>query len=156
MGVLAFLTNLISEIETRRRTVMVITDTGGQPAYAASQQEIEAQLKAAPVFHEVLGRKVSDYDPIGDETAEVLTRRLFERVEHAAAEQASAQYHATYRRLREEEPGLLPADAATAEYAARIVRCYPFHPRLLDTAQGRLGALQDFKTSGSNSARSTW
>ncbi|MBI2504759.1 MAG: hypothetical protein HYW07_16200, partial [Candidatus Latescibacteria bacterium] len=73
--------------------------------------------------------------------------RLFEKVDPAAAQAASAEYHALYERVARDNPGAMPPTPASIEYAKRIVECYPFHPRLLDTAQGRLGGLQEFNKS---------
>ncbi len=77
----------------------------------------------------------------------MIVRRLFETIDPAGAQAASASYHGLYDRIARETPGAIPAAAATADYARRIVECYPFHPRLLETAQGRLGALQEFHKS---------
>jgi hypothetical protein len=65
---------------------------------------------------------------------------------NASADAAKA-YQALYTRVAEEHPGSLPANARTEEYAQRIADSYPFHPRLLDTAKDRLGALADFQRS---------
>ncbi|MBC7234301.1 MAG: ATP-binding protein [Chloroflexi bacterium] len=147
-AILAFINTLMAEIGARRQAVLVITDPAGQPAYEQQAQELkEAVERAAGVLDDVLGRRVSDYDPIGEETAEVITRRLFERIGRQAAEEASAEYYNAYKRIQAESPGTLPPEAATADYARQIVRCYPFHPRLLLTAQDRLGALQGFHKS---------
>jgi hypothetical protein len=72
---------------------------------------------------------------------------LFEHTDPAGAQAASAAYHSLYERVLQEKSGVLPPDAASADYARRIVECYPFHPRLLDTATDRLGALGDFQKS---------
>ena len=36
---------------------------------------------------------------------------------------------------------------ASPAYAQRILHSYPFHPRLLDTVEGKLGAMSDFQKS---------
>jgi len=86
---------------------------------------------------DMFGRKMTDYDPIGEESAKVIARRLFESIDPAAAQVASATYHALYQRVSSEHPGSIPHSAIAPEYAKRIVECSPFHPRLLDTAQNR-------------------
>ncbi|MDI6773217.1 MAG: DUF499 domain-containing protein, partial [bacterium] len=147
-NLLGFLNTLTAVVTKRPQTALVVTDPAGQAVYAKLAAKIaEAVPGAAAKLDEVFGRKMSDFDPIGGEAAQVIVRRLFEKIDPPPVQAASATYHALYRRVAEEAPGLLPAGAATADYARRIVECYPFHPRLLDTAQERLGALQDFQKS---------
>ncbi len=151
-SLLTYVGALISEVGARRQTVLVITDPASQVAY---QQESSAladatkakQFESARWLDDELGRKMSDIDPIGDEAAQVIVRRLFALVRKSAADEVSAEYFNTYKRVYTDHPDLLPAEAATQDYAKRIVDCYPFHPRLLDTAQNRLGALQDYQKS---------
>lgn len=141
--------NKLMAITTKRpQTVLVITDPGNQPAYAAtSAQQRAAMQRFAVKLDDLLGRRTTDFDPIGNESAQVIVRRLFERVDPAAAQRASATYHALYGRVAGDHPELVPPGARTADYARRIAECYPFHPRLLDTARDRLGALEDFQKS---------
>lgn len=151
-SLLTYIGALISEVGARKQAVLVITDPASQVAYQqASEALAEATRKslAANWLSDELGRKMSNQDPIGDEAAQVIVRRLFTKVDRTAAEEASAEYYNTYKRVAADLPEALPTDASTKDYAKRIVDCYPFHPRLLDTAQNRLGALQDFnKTRG--------
>ena len=146
-NVLGFLNSLAAVVSRRPQTVLVVTDPARQAAYAQESAQLAAAMKAAQSLDDVFDRKVSDFDPIGDESAQVITRRLFEKINPGAAQSASATYHSLYERVSQESPGALHPDAAGAKYAERIVRCYPFHPRLLDTASERLGALQDFQKS---------
>ena len=149
-ALLSFVSKLISEVGARHQAVLVITDPAGQPAYAKEAQalaDVTKRLDAALRLEDVLGRKMSYFDPIGSETAQVINRRLFDSVDKSAAQALSAGYYNAYQRVASEYPDLLPPDAATMDYAQRIVISYPFHPRLLETAQDRLGALQDFNKS---------
>ncbi len=160
-ALLGFLNLLIAEVGARRQAVLVVTDPADQPAYAeqagrlatvtrqkprftSAVSALSEQLEASHRLDGVLGRKMSDYDPIGDESAQVIIRRLFEGVDAGAASEASAEYFNTYERVLADSPDVLPPEAAKLDYAQRIQTCYPFHPRLLETAQNRLGALQDF------------
>lgn len=128
--------------------MLVVTDPAGQTAYASESAQLAAGLNAAAArLDDVLGRRASDFDPVGDESARVIVRRLFQSVDPAAAEAVSAKYFDLYQRVNRDWPGHLPAYAASADYAKRIRECYPFHPRLLDTATDRLGALQEFNKS---------
>lgn len=146
---IAFLNLLIAEITARRQAVLVLTDTAGQAAYAREAGELDKlELQAAAGrLDEMLGRKMSDWDPVGNEAAQVIIRRLFDKVDATAAQSASGEYHTAYQRILAEHPEALPPGVGSPDYAARIVQTYPFHPRLLETAQERLGALQDFNKS---------
>ena len=147
-NLLGFINSLAAVVNKRPQTVLIVTDPARQAAYDKQSAKLAGKLEAAAVrLDEMLGRKMSDFDPIGNESARVIARRLFEKIDRGAAEQASAAYHSLYQRVTEDSPGTLPTNCATPEYARRIVESFPFHPRLLDTAQDRLGALQDFNKS---------
>lgn len=151
-SLLAYVGALISEVGARKQAVLVITDPASQVAYQQASEALAQatrEAEAARWLDDELGRKMSDIDPIGNEAAQVIVRRLFTKVDKTAADEVSAEYYNTYKRVAADSPDALPAEASTKDYAKRIVDCYPFHPRLLDTAQNRLGALQDFnKTRG--------
>jgi len=144
---LAVLGKLASIATKRPQTVLVVSDPGTQRVYQKVSAAVEKEIKAAADLDETLGRKHSGFNPIGDESARVLSRRLFESIDPGAAQAASATYHALYQRVAEEHPDLVPPVATTPDYARRIVESYPFHPRFLDTARDRLGALQSFQQS---------
>jgi len=147
-NLLALLNKLAAVVGKRPQTVLVVTDPADQRTYARESAKVGDALTAAAVkLDDMFGRKMTDFDPIGEEAAQVINRRLFQKIDPAAAQAASASYHALYERVVRENPGTVPPAATTSEYAKRIVDCYPFHPRLLDTAQGRLGALQEFNKS---------
>ena len=147
-NLLAFLTKLAAVVERRPQTVLVVTDPAGQVAWGQQAAQIgDALPTAAQKLDEVFSRKMTDFDPIGDEAAKVIARRLFEDVDQAAAQSASALYNNLYQRVENDYPGTIPPEATSADFAKRIVECYPFHPRLVDTAQDRLGAMQDFQRS---------
>lgn len=144
-NLLGFMATLASIVRSRPQTVLVVTDTKAQKAYAGESAQIGEALRGK--LDDVLSKLVSDFDPVGDEAAKVITRRLFEAIDSTASQVTSATYHALYKRLIDETPGTIPPNAAGAEYAKRIVDCYPFHPRLIDTAQDRLGAMEKFQKS---------
>ncbi len=144
---LRFLGALSAEITARKQAVLVITDPAGQTAYLTETGLLNQALADARRLDDELGRRFTDLDPIGKESVQVIARRLFEEIEKAAADQASAEYHQLYQRVAAEHPGSIPAEAAGMGYADRIVQCYPFHPRLLEVAQNRLGALERFQKS---------
>ena len=147
-NLLGFLNSLVSVVSKRPQTVLVLTDPARQAAYASESASLAASLESAAVkLNEMQSRKVSDFDPIGSESAQIIVRRLFEKVDPTAAQSASASYHSLYQRLAQEMKDPEIQQASTQAYAKRIVECYPFHPRLLDTAQERLSAMQDFQKS---------
>ena len=148
-GNLLGLLNSLTAIAARRpQTMMIVTDPADQRAYGREAARVGQVLTdAATRLDEVLSRRVTDFNPIGNEAAKVIARRLFDTVSPTAAREASAAYYALYQRVSQDNPSLLPSAALTADYAQRFVECYPFHPRLLETAQDRLGALTDFQKS---------
>jgi len=147
-NLMGFINNLAAVVAKRRQTVLIVTDPAGQAAYAKDAAGLaQALSSSAQKLDEILGRKTTEFDPIGEESAQVIVRRLFERVDGNAAQAASATYFNLYKRVAQETPGAIPPSAANADYAKQIVTCYPFHPRLLETARDRLGALQDFQKS---------
>ncbi|NWG32577.1 MAG: ATP-binding protein [Rhodocyclaceae bacterium] len=147
-NLLAFLNKLAGVVAKRPQTVLVVTDPADQRAFASQAARVGDSITAAAIkLDDLFGRRMTDFDPIGEESAQVIVRRLFEKVDPAAAQKASALYHSLYERVTRESPGLLPIYAASADYAKKMVQCYPFHPRLVETAQGRLGALQEFNKS---------
>lgn len=147
-NLLGFLNSLASVALKRPQTVLVVTDPAGQAAYDKMAAKLADALPAAAAhLDEMFNRRLSDFDPIGDETARVIVRRLFADVDGAAAQKASQTYFDLYQRVLRDTPDALAPAVATTTYSARILECYPFHPRLLDTAKDRIGALQDFQKS---------
>lgn len=146
-NLMSFIGLLSAEVVARPRTMLVTTDPAGQAAYAAEADALGRELEAARKLDEELGRRSSDYDPIGQETARVIARRLFEEVDPDAAAEAAREYIEAYKRIAALSPDLLPGDVTTDAYAKRMRECYPFHPRLVETAQDRLGALPAFNKS---------
>jgi hypothetical protein len=146
-NLLSFIGLLSAEVAARPRTMLVITDPAAQAAYAAAAAELAEELEAAKLLDDELGRRSSDYDPIGQEAARVVARRLFESVDPQAADEAAREFVAAYRRIAESASDALPSDVTTEAYAQRMRECYPFHPRLVETAQDRLGALPAFNKS---------
>lgn len=147
-NLLGFLNSLASVISKRHQAVLIVTDPAKQVAYLPQASALGQSLaQAVAKLDDMLDRKVSDFDPIGNEGAQIIVRRLFESIDHTAAQNASRLYHELYDRVTQEHPGTLPVSAASAVYAKRIVECYPFHPRLLETVESRLGAMPDFQKS---------
>lgn len=148
-NLLGFLNSLAAVVKRRHQTMLLITDPAGQAAYAPEAAQLgDALNRAAAKLDDVLGRRVdTDFDPIGPEAPRVIARRLFEKVNIQAAQKTAALFHSLYQRVSLDHPGSLPTYATTMDYARRLEECYPFSPRLMDTAQDRLGALQQFHKS---------
>jgi len=147
-NLLGFVTALAGVVGARHQAALVVTDPREQRAYAGEADRLARALPgAAGRLDDIFGRKASEFDPIGEESARVIARRLFEEVDKGAAQAASALYHDLYQRVSLDHPGLLPPRAKTPEYDRLLVECYPFHPRLLETAQERLSALGAFQRS---------
>lgn len=143
-NLIGFLRTLITAIVSRKQAVLVITDPADQPADAENAARL-GQL--AREIEQQTGRQATVIEPIGNETAQVIIRRLFESVDAEAAAKASADYHGLYERVAEEHPELVPEESRSPQYAERIRVCYPLHPRLLKTAEERLRALPDYNLS---------
>lgn len=147
-GFLKFIDTFVSAIRQRPQTVLVITDPGPQPAYAQDTVKLAKVLAAANAQAEILGRKDAIIDPIGDETANVIRKRLFDWVDEKKTPQlVSAEYLDAFKRISKQHPGTLPAEATTEKFAEEIVKSYPFHPRLMTTLRDRLGAIERFQRS---------
>lgn len=151
-NLLGFMNLLASLVSNRPQTVLVVTDPGQQAVYAQQSQRIAAQLAGcARDLEEIFGRKMSSIDPIGDESAKVIVRRLFGKIDPAAASHAAQTYADLYKRVSDADAKLLPGGGSTPPtspaYKKSIEDCYPFHPRLLKTAEERLGAMASFQKS---------
>lgn len=147
-NLMGFITTLASVVGSRNQAALIVTDPREQQAYAQqAAQLVQALPGAGAKLDDIFGRKASEFDPIGTESARVIVRRLFESVDAGAAQAASVGYHELYKRVSGDNPGLLPLDARGAEYDRQLVECYPFHPRLLKTAKERLSAMPAFQKS---------
>ena len=142
-NLMGFLNLLATKCGSRPQTVMVVTDPAAQRAYEKESQQINQQMTDASNLDDLLGRKSSDYDAIGNETAQVIVRRLFSHVDLEAAKAASEAYQHLYERVTNDDVAPLPRDAR--QFAERMVQTWPLHPRLLDTVQDRLSVLPNFQ-----------
>ncbi|MGG5821905.1 DUF499 domain-containing protein [Falsiroseomonas sp. HW251] len=143
-NLIGFLRTLMTAIATRKQTVLVITDPKDQPANAQGAARL-AHL--ARMLEQQTGRQATVIEPIGNETAQVIIRRLFDQVDPAFAAKASADHHALYQRIAIDHPTLVPEEARSPKYAERLRACYPLHPRLIKTAEERLRVLPDYNLS---------
>src|ERR1019366_8973851 len=102
-NLLGFVNSLVSVVGKRPQTVLVLTDPARQAAYANESASLAASLESAAVkLNEIESRTVPNFDPIGNESAQIIVRRLFEKVDGTAAQAASASYHSLYQRIAQE------------------------------------------------------
>ena len=87
-----------------------------------------------------VGRPAEDH-----EIGFILRRRLFEKVDEAAAERAAAAYQQLYATLARRDVKVGAATADPAAYAERLRSAYPFHPALIDCLDKRIGPLPGFQ-----------
>ena len=138
----AFLKALFAAVESRPRAAVVFTlavrsDGKATDAFARENEEIS---RIVSELESVSGRKATILNPTSDdETAAVLKRRLFERVEVPQA--TVDEYSQLWTQYRDRiDAGHQGAEARTALEAS-----YPFHPDLLDTLTGKTATLADFQ-----------
>lgn len=143
-NLVGFLRAFMTAVAGRRQTVLVITDPKDQPANARDAARL---MQLAKHIEEHAGRQATGIEPIGNEGAQVIVRRLFNSVQPDAAAHAAADHIALYKRVAEDNPGLIPAEARTPAYGEEIRTAYPFHPRLMKTAQDRLRVLPEYNLS---------
>ena len=76
-----------------------------------------------------------------DETVHVLRRRLFERIDEAAAEQVIEEYRALWHAQRD----ALTSEATKAETLTGLQDGYPLHPDVLETFTSKTATLANFQ-----------
>lgn len=138
----AFLKALFAAVESRSRAAVVFTlaihsDGKASDAFARENEEIS---RIVSELESVSGRKATILNPTSDdETAAVLKRRLFERVN--VPQDVVDGYCQLWTRYRDRiDAGHQGAEARTA-----LEESYPFHPDLLDTLTGKTATLADFQ-----------
>ena len=143
-NLLSLLRILMTAVTGRPQAVLVITDPKDQPSNAQNTAKL---MRLARDLEEHAGRKATIVEPIGSQAAQVIVHRLFEQVKPDAAAKASADYYALYQRVAADHPTLIPEAARSKDYADDIRVSYPFHPRLMDTAENRLRVMPDYNLS---------
>jgi predicted AAA+ superfamily ATPase len=80
-----------------------------------------------------------------EEIAQILKRRLFERVDAGAASEAGTAYRSYYEQLISRGEQLTGGADQPGTYAGQIESSYPFHPELVRVLDKRLGTIPDFQ-----------
>lgn len=140
----AFLTALFKAVESTPRAALVYTlaigkDGRASDAYSDENQFIADRMAEA---ESVSARKATLLNPTeDDETVQVLRRRLFERIDDAAAEQVVEEYRTLWHSQRD----ALAAEATKAETLSGFRESYPLHPDVLETFTGKTATLANFQ-----------
>ncbi len=132
---------LLSECGNRPNTSIVITD----PAQQAAFDETTVRLRQS--LRDILARNVTAFDPLKDQSAQMIVKRLFSNVDRAAAAEAADEYQAFYRRLLAEAPEIEVQPYLSDEGRQTMIRCYPFHPELIKLVEGKLSIMPNFQKS---------
>ncbi|MEK0082321.1 DUF499 domain-containing protein [Benzoatithermus flavus] len=140
----AFLTSLFKAVESSPRAALVYTlavgkDGKGTDAYSDENQFVADKMAEAD---SVSARKATILNPTeDDETVQVLRRRLFERIDDAAAAEVIEAYRVVWQGQRD----ALPPAASKAETADEFRASYPFHPDVLETFTSKTATLANFQ-----------
>lgn len=139
-----FLKSLTRAVEDSPGAALVYTlavrqDGKGVDAFAEENEFIASMMAE---LESVSGRKATNLNPTrDDETAKVLRRRLFAKIDDAR----SGEVISAYRDLWNAHRDLLPEQARRATTAAEFAQTYPFHPDLLDTLTGKTATIGGFQ-----------
>ena len=140
----AFLTSLFKAVEGAPNAALVYTLAIGGDGRATDAYGEENQFVADAMAEamSVSARKATLLNPTEDgETAPVLLRRLFERVDDDRKRQVIDAYQALWREQRES----LAEEAGRAETMQDFAASYPFHPDVLATLKGKTSTLSEFQ-----------
>lgn len=142
-----FLKGLLEAVAASPRAVCVLTLAEASDAFGEESEELGqvlnqlmAELKA------ISGREERILTPTSgeDEIANILTRRLFERVDMSAASEVALAYRA-YLEEAQRQGAELPAYALAADYIKLLEHSYPFHPELLVTLNRKVSTIPNFQ-----------
>lgn len=141
----AYIQALIKAVTSSPNVALVFTlavraeDKKAKDAYKA---EHELAIEAFTEAESVASRKATQLNPTEeDETVDVLRRRLFEKVDLAAADRVVSEYCAIWDRNRE----LLPDEAFSAETRDQFRHGYPLHPETLNVLIEKTSSLATFQ-----------
>ncbi|CAN5441903.1 DUF499 domain-containing protein [soil metagenome] len=140
----AFITSLFKAVESAPNAALVYTLAVGKEGRAvdAYRDENQAVLAVMEELESVSARKATLLNPTeDDETPHVLRRRLFARVDEAAA----AEVVELYRSLWKQHETALDPRAIRPETAEAFLASYPLHPDVLDTLTGKLSTFSNFQ-----------
>ena len=132
----AFLQELTETVRTLEKVCLVLT--------LASKPLEQYDENAQRLFHQmqkVVGRMKKTYTPVQEhEISPVIRRRLFHRVDEAAAREVVD----AFLRYAEQE-NLLPPGVEPSVYRDRFLASYPFLPEVIDVLYHRWGSFITFQ-----------
>lgn len=98
--------------------------------------------KATKGIASVVMRDATAVTPVqANEISSVLAKRLFEKIDSSAGEEAMKAYCDIYQR----NSSMLPEEATSARFRQRMVANYPFHPTLIDFLNNKLAQAENFQ-----------
>lgn len=139
-----FLTGLFKAVESAPGAALVFTlalrrDQKATDAYSQENQFLADKLAEAD---SVAARKATLLDPTAEhETARVLRRRLFKRIDEAAASEVVRAYAQTWS----ESAAALPQARVDEDREGEFRNTYPFHPALMSVLTDKLSTLENFQ-----------
>src|SRR5206468_2972529 len=139
-----FLTSLFKAIESAPGAALVFTLAIGKggtatDAYTEENEFLAAKLEEAM---SVSARKATLLDPTAEhETAQVLRRRLFAKIDERAAAEVVAAYQSDWNK----NAAALSQPRIGEDRADEFRRGYPLHPALMSTLTDKLSTLADFQ-----------
>ncbi|MCS6781263.1 MAG: ATP-binding protein, partial [Geminicoccaceae bacterium] len=140
----AFLSALLKLVATTPRCALVFTlavgkDLAATDAYAAEHEEVARVMEE---LASIAARNATILNPTReDETVAVLKRRLFERIDEAAAGPIVAAYGELWKRFADH----LPPGCRSGEAAEALRASWPFHPDLVAVLTEKLASLGKFQ-----------
>ena len=136
---ISFMQELTEAIAQTNHCVAIIT-------LPASPQEVGNTAQAHQILASLeqrVRRIGADTKPVADEEIyEVIRRRLFEDIGDAAQIEACAS---KYLQMYQENWMEIPSHATKADYKAKIIKSYPFHPELIDVFRIRWASHHGFQ-----------
>ena len=140
----AFLTSLFKAVKSSPRATLVYTLAVGKDGKAGDAYSDENQFIADRMAEaeSVSARKATLLNPTADdETVQVLRRRLFERIDDAAATVVIEQYQKLWRDHRDS----LSHEAARQSTSSEFASSFPLHPDVLKTFTEKTSTLANFQ-----------
>jgi hypothetical protein len=139
-----FLTGLFKSVESAPGAVLVFTLAIGKAGMATDAYSEENQYLADKLAEaeSVAARKATLLDPTAEhETAQVLRRRLFKRIDDGGA----AEVVEAFQKLWTQHAADLPTARMDEDRTAELRRGYPFHPALMSVLTDKLSTLGNFQ-----------
>ncbi len=140
----AFLHALFKAVESSPQAALVLTLAVGKEAGSADayKEEHERAMMAFEEAEKIIARKALDLNPTEeDETSCVLQRRLFDSIDHSAADAVIDAYTKTWNTHRN---SLVDA-AFSPEIKEQFKRGYPLHPETMTVLTEKMSSLSTFQ-----------